>query len=70
MPITKEEFEDIITKLDSIKKLEDENKKMRELCDEMFRDLVNADYELKSRTGRTFMVVARYYDRIKELGVR
>lgn len=46
----------------------EENRKLRELCADMFRDFANCDYELK-RHGRTFMAVTRYLDRIRELGV-
>ncbi len=46
-----------------------ENAKLRELIGELFRDFANADYELKSRCGRTFMAVTRYLPRLQELGV-
>ena len=46
-----------------------ENAKLRELIGELFRDFANADYELKSRCGRTFMAVTRYLPRLQELEV-
>ena len=46
-----------------------ENIKLRELVRDMFRDFARADYELKSRCGRTFMAVTRYEPRLRELGV-
>ena len=49
--------------------LEAENAKLRELIRELFRDFANADYELKSRCGRTFMAVTRYLPRLQELEV-
>lgn len=53
----------------SIDALDKENAKLRELIRELFRDFANADYELKSRCGRTFMAVTRYLSRLQELGV-
>ena len=50
-------------------KVEAENAKLRELIRELFRDFANADYELKSRCGRTFMAVTRYLPRLQELEV-
>lgn len=49
--------------------LKAENAKLRELIRELFRDFANADYELKSRCGRTFMAVTRYLPRLQELEV-
>lgn len=54
---------------DKMSCIEAENAKLRELIGELFRDFANADYELKSRCGRTFMVVTRYLPRLQELGV-
>jgi len=53
----------------SIDALDKENAKLRELIRELFRDFANADYELKSRCGRTFMAVTRYLPRLQELEV-
>ena len=53
----------------SIDALDKENAKLREMIRELFRDFANADYELKSRCGRTFMAVTRYLPRLQELEV-
>lgn len=50
-------------------RLKAENAKLRKLIRELFRDFANADYELKSRCGRTFMAVTRYLPRLQELEV-
>ena len=36
---------------------------------EIFMDFANADYELKRRCRKTFMVVTRYLPRLQELGI-
>ena len=54
---------------DKMSCIEADNAKLRELIGELFRDFANADYELKSRCGRTFMAVTRYLPRLQELEV-
>lgn len=54
---------------DKMSCIEADNANLRELVLDMFRDFANADYELKSRCGRTFMAVTRYEPRMRELGV-
>ena len=48
---------------------ESDNFKLRELLRDMFRDFANADYQLKSNCGKTFMAVTRYEPRLQELGI-
>lgn len=55
--------------LAAFERLEKENAKLRELVLDMYRDFARADYELKSRCGRTFMAVTRYEPRLRELGM-
>lgn len=55
---------------ESMGRVEERCAKLLRLAEDLFRDFVNADDELRLRCGRTFMAWARYASRLRDLGAK